>query len=268
MRKILVMVMLLTLAPATVRAEDEAWDLIGKGQRQVQYGRLKQALDLFKKALKLDPRNESAMNASAQVASFLQLADESVFYYTGYLYLGADYMGDADEVRKAMDKQIRAMKGQKATLHIKALPEDAEIIVNDLPLGKGSVELPVSPEKTYIVKIDYEDYHPYKQGFKLDAGAEKTVTARLKKIIYKGKVKIKVLPSDNVRVFMDTKFMGTSVMEVEGVEGKHLMCFEKDGFDRWWRYVTVPRNESVEIEATLRSESRPREPCNVMPDFD
>lgn len=268
MRKILVIAILLSLAPATVRAEDEVWDLIDKGQRQVQYGRLKQALDLFKKALKIDPRNENALNASAQVASFLQLSDESVFYYTAYLYIGADYMGDADEVRKAMGKQIRAMKSQKATLHIKAVPEDAEIIINGLPLGKGSVDLPVSPEKTYVVKIDYEDYHPYKQGFKLDAGADKNVTARLKKIIYKGMVKIKVLPSDNVRVFMDTKFMGTSVTEVESVEGKHLMCFEKDGFDRWWRFVTVPRNASVEIEATLRSESRPHEPCNVMPDFE
>ena len=268
MRRILVIIMLLTLAPATVYAQEEAWDLIDKGQRQVQYGRLQQALDLFKKALKIDPRNETAMNAAAQVASFLEFSDESVFFYTAYLYVGADYMGDAEEVKKAMQKQIRAMKQEKAILRIKCVPVDAEIVVNGLPLGKGSVELPVSPEKTYVVKVDYEDYHPFKQGFQLEAGAEKSVSARLTKIIYKGKVKIKVLPADNVRIFLDTKFMGTSVSEVEAVEGKRLICLEKDGFDRWWRYVTVPRNDSVDLDASMRSESRPKEPCNVWPDLD
>lgn len=270
MKKVaLLMCLAIWLVPATaVAQEEEAFALIDKGQRQVQRGRLPAAYATFKEALAMDPRNGTAMNALAQVASFLEFHDESVFYYMAYLYVEADYLGDAEEVKKALEKQERSISGG-GKLTITSDPEDLEITVNGVPLSQGSFVLPVAPGKPYKIAAEKEDFHPYEKTFVVQSGEEKLVGIRLKKIIYKGKVKIKILPSpSSVDVYNDTKALGKGVASVETTEGKHLLCFKKEGFDRWWRYVNVPRNDTVELDVVLREQSRPDEPCNVWPSID
>jgi len=266
MKRAILAVLLLCMLPAQLLAEDIDL-LIEKGLKQVQRGNLKGAYSTFKEALEQDPRNGRAIHALAQVASFLQLPDEAVFFYTSYLYVEADYLSDTEELLKARTKQERAMY-KPATLKVQVEPADAEVTVDGLPMGKGTFELKVASNREYQLSSGYTDYQDHKSTVLLQSGEEKQVTIRLEKIIYKGKVKIKILPSDSVKVFVDTKFAGISLKEIDTTEGRHLICFKKDGFDRWWRYVTVPRQGTADLEVTLREQSRPEESCEVWPTDD
>jgi tetratricopeptide (TPR) repeat protein len=266
MKRAVLAVLLLCMLPAQVLAEDIDL-IIEKGLKQVQRGNLKGAYATFKEALVQDNRNARAAHALAQVSSFLELPDDAVFYYTAYLYLEADYLTDAEEILKARTKQERAMY-KPATLKVQVEPADAEVTVDGIPMGKGTFELKVASNRDYVLESSYTDYENHKSSVILQPGEVKSVAIRLDKIIYKGKIKIKVLPSDSVKVFVDTKVAGISVKEIDTTEGKHLICFKKEGFDRWWRYVTVPRQGTVELEAKLREQSRPDESCEVFPTED
>jgi len=263
MRRTLAIALILVFLPS-LSFGDEIWDLIDKGQRQVQRGRLQQAYDTFKKVLELEARNGTAMNALAQISSFLELPDESVLYYASYLYMEADYVGEAEQVKQALAKQERSIKdAAKVTFVVD--PTDGEILVNGLPVGKHKVVLTLAAGKDYKVSVDLEDYHPFAKTYSFEIGQERTIPIHLSKIIYNGKVKLKVIPSGKVKIYVDAKFSGTDLAEVSSVEGRRLLCFKKEGFDRWWRYVTVPRNDSIELEVNLRNQSRPNESCETWP---
>lgn len=264
MSRIFVPFLLLLLLPYNSLAQSP-YDLIEKGEKQVQRGKLQAAYKTFQKALKLDPRNSMAINALAQVASFLELHAESVAYYVSYLYLEGTYLTSVEEIHKAMKKQEASIKNA-AYIKLKVEPQDAEIVVNSLPMAKGSLSLPVAAGKSYDISISATDYHPYHTSLVLGPGEEKNLNIRLKKIIFKGKVELKILPDHDVTVYVDTRPVGSGLSEVETQEGKRLFCFKKPGFDRWWRYVDVPRNGTVVLEVTLYEQSGPDESCEVWPE--
>ena len=266
MRRTAFFLLVALLLPGIGHAQEDVWDLIEKGQRHVSYGRLDTALTTFQKVLQIDPRNVTALNAAAQVAAFLERWDEAVFYNSAYLYLEGDFLGDgAADIRDSIAKHTDKIEGG-GKLKISVTPEQAEIVVNGIPIGQGKAIIEANPEKSYKVTLAVDDYHPLEKALTVGAGETKNVTLRMKKIIYNGKVKIKLVPDDDVKVYLDTELVGTSVAEVEAVEGKRLLCFKKEGFDRWWRYVHVPRNDSVDIEVTLRSQSRPDGSCTIWPE--
>ncbi len=267
MKQFFIPLLIALLLPVSgfAQEEEDAWALIQRGQKQVERGKLQPALISFRKAIEKEPRNGMAVNAAAQVSSFLEMPADSAFYYTAYLYLEAEYMGDADNVRKALEKQA-SLIANSAVLKAEVVPDEGEIFVNGVPLGRGNFSLTAESGKAYEIEINVEDYHPYKETVILQPGEVKTLSVRMKKIIYFGKVKLKVLPSDSVKIYVDTKYVGTSIDEVETVEGKRLLCFKKEGFDRWWRYVNVPRNDAHNLEVMLRAQSRPEEKCEVWPE--
>lgn len=267
MKRFLIPLLIAMLLPlsAFAQEEEDAFALIQRGQKQVERGKLQPALISFRKAIALDPSNGMAVNAAAQVASFLEMPAESAFYYTSYLYLESAFMGDTEGVRKALQKQASLIH-EGATLKAVVVPDEGEIFVNGVPLGRGEFSLAGESGKAYEIAVDVEDYHPYKETVIMQPGEVKNLAIRMKKIIYFGKVKLKVLPAGDVKVYVDTKYVGKSLDEVETVEGKRLICFKKEGFDRWWRYVNVPRNDAHNMEVMLRNQSRPDENCEVWPE--
>jgi hypothetical protein len=249
-----------------VHAQEDVWDLIEKGQRHVSYGRLDTALTTFEKVLQIDPRNVTALNAAAQVAAFLERWDQAAFYNSAYLYLEGDFLGDgAADIRDVIAKHASKIEGA-GKLKISVMPEQAEILVNGIPIGQGKAIIDANPEKSYRVTLAVDDYHPLEKVLTVGAGETKNISLRMKKIVYHGKVRLKLVPGGDVKVYLDTELVGTSVAEIEAVEGKRLLCFKKEGFDRWWRYVHVPRNDSTELEVTLRSQSRPDGACTIWPE--
>lgn len=264
MRTVALIAFLMCLLPSLAFGEDVD-KLIRKGERQVQSGNLQGAYSTFQEVLKLEPNYGMAINALAQITSFLKRHDESVLYYSAYLYLEADIMGETEEVKEAIAKQERQVR-KAADLIVKTDPPEAEITVNGLPMGKGQIALKVSAGKALKLTASLDDYHPNEALVTLEETETKEVIIRLKKIIFKGFLKLKTTPSAGVKTYVNAKFVGNSVRKLELTEGKHLVCFKKEGFDRWWRYVTVPRKETAVLEASLREQSRPDESCEVMPD--
>ncbi len=264
MKKVALIAFLLCVLPSLAFGEDVD-KLIRKGERQVQSGKLEAAYSTFQKVLELEPNYGMAINALAQIATFLKRHDEAVFYYSAYLYLEADIMGETEMVKEAIAKQERLV-AKPADLIVKTDPPEAEITINGLPMGKGEVSLKVSAGKALKLEASLEDYHPNEAYVTLEETETKEVIVRLKKIIFKGFLKLKTTPSGGVKTYINAKFVGNSVRKLELTEGKHLVCFKKEGFDRWWRYVTVPRKDTVILEAALREQSRPDESCEVMPD--
>ena len=264
MRKVALIAFLICVLPSLAFGEDVD-KLVQKGERQVQSGKLEAAYSTFQKVLELEPNYGMAINALAQIASFLKRHDESLLYYSTYLYLEADIMGETEEVKKAIAKQERQV-AKPADLIVKTDPPEAEITVNGMPMAKGEFSLKVSAGKSLKLAATLEDYHPNETFVTLEETETKEVIIRLKKIIFKGFLKLKTTPSAGVKTYVNAKFVGNSVRKMELTEGKHLVCFKKEGFDRWWRYVTVPRKDTAVLEASLREQSRPDESCEVMPD--
>ena len=259
-----VLVFLVLFVPAMSFGQDVD-SLIAKGEGQVRNGKLAPAYATFKKALELEPRNPKVLNALAQVGAFLELWDESALYYAAYTYL-EDAARLTEETAKGREKSEKGIpKG--ATLTVRITPSEGEIVVNGLPVGKGTVTLMVAPGKAYTVTSEVEDYHRYEETVTLGESETRVLDVGMKKIIYMGTVKLTLFPHSGVKIYVDAKYAGTSEKSLELTEGKHLICFKKDGYDRWWRYVVVPRKDSIDLEANLREASRPDESCEVMPEY-
>jgi hypothetical protein len=266
-----VAVLLLAVALPCFAQDVDVDELVRKGQKQVQAGRLELAYDTFKKILVVEPRNSTAMNALAQIATFMKLPDEAVLFYTAYLHVGDDYLSIQDgelspevqEILKAKQKQ-ESLISKAATLTIRTTPNEADVLINGLPVSRGEITVKVAPGKALAVSVSAEDYTPAEENVVLQPTENKNLQISLKKIVYKGKLMTKVRPTDGVKVFVDAKPAGAAGSEIDLTEGRHLVCFKKEGFDRWWRYVEVTRNDTVVLEANLREASRPDEPCDVL----
>ncbi|MBL8787870.1 MAG: PEGA domain-containing protein, partial [Deltaproteobacteria bacterium] len=99
-----------------------------------------------------------------------------------------------------------------------------------------------------------EGYEPFTQTLTVEPkGEAQTVQGSLIPIIFKGKVAIATDPAEGVQVYMDDVPVGvTPVKDIELDTGKrYLFRFEKEGYDRWVRYIEVYRDEVVELKPVM-----------------
>lgn len=264
MRKFFLLTFILLALPSLCRAQDVD-QLIRKGERLVGSGKLDAAYSTFKKAVAIEPEHSIAISALAQIASFLKNHHDSAFWYTIYLYVEASFTGETEDIKALLDKEVNQIY-RPGKLTVKVTPESAEIRLNGFRAGKGSVSLTTTDGTEFQIDVEAEDHHPATRKVKVVQAEDKVVTVNLQKIIYKGMLELKTLPASGVEVYVDTKKIGKDVRKVKLTEGKHLVCFKKKGYDRWWRFVTVPRNGNTLLETTMREQTRPDEPCTVWPD--
>jgi len=245
---------------------DEVDNLLDKGERLVSYGKLPAAEKTFRKALALSPRNITVIDALAQVTEFQQKWDDSALFFLSYYYLDRETIPDPTE-GKTKVAELGKKIYHAGTLTLRVTPGDAELFIDDLPVGRGQVVLPTAPGRKYTVRAKLADYHEVEpEGLVLSDHEERDYTIRLRKIVYTGKVKFRIFPTGDVKVYVDAKPMDATKSPITVVEGRHLICFQKEGFDRWWRAVTVPRNGEASIEVKLRDTTAPDESCEEMPD--
>jgi hypothetical protein len=264
MRRAFVIALIVLSLPSLAWAQDVD-SLIRKGERQVGHGNLEAAHKTFIKVLKEEPDNSTAISALAQIASFLKNHHESVFWYTVYLYVEASYSGETEDIKELIEKEAGQISNP-GELTVNVTPSYAELRMNGSRVGKGSVTLKTIGGSEFMVEVEAEDFHSDKRKITVQSTETKVVNINLKKIIYKGMLEIKTLPKKGVDVYVDTKKLGKDVRKVKLTEGKHLVCFKKKGYDRWWRYVTVQRDSSTFLESNMREQTRPDEPCTVTPD--
>lgn len=246
-------------------AQESVERLIKKGQRLAARGRLDAAAKALRRAIELDPNNPDTCYLLAQVYEFSKLYGLATLYYRAYLHVGTGMVTNADEVKKLI-KQLEKKTWRAVTLHIRTIPSQAEIFINGVGVGRGNLDIVLQPQYEYHIKAQLLDYHPAEIKIKPDLGETRNIRLRLKKILYKGTLEFHVTPKGDVEVYVDTKKIGKDVQKITVTEGRHLVCFKKQGYNRWWRFYTVQRNTTTKVEATLYPQDRPEQPCDVMPE--
>ena len=249
----LTLVGLLFTGPVLAQEEFESVDdMLNKAQRYAESGRLKAGLKLYKMVLEQEPTNEAALYSLVILSEVVQEFGDVALYGTAYLY-SAETDLDKEEVTEKI-AAAEASMAHPGRLRIKVYPAQAEITVNGVPVGKGEAELAAQVSTAYVVKATMTDYVAWEEELRVESDEEKAITKRLEKIIYKGTLSVKIIPDGAVDVFVDTRKVGTDTLKLKLVEGKRLVRFKKEGWDRWWRYVDIPRNEGIELDdATLRA---------------
>ena len=241
-------------------------ELLDQGERLVRSGRLPAAEGAFLAVLSREPNHMMAIEALAQITAFREKWHESILYYAAYSYLNRTDELIVQDCQSRVDSYARKIS-KKGFLVVKTNPADAVIVINGLPVGEGKVSLPISSSMQYSVAAEREDFtSPAPVVFTPAASDTKDLVINLQRIVYMGTVRLKMFPTEEVSVYVDAARVGVSPSEIQVEEGRHLLCFSRPGYDRWWRAVTVRRNESLHMEVSLRSTERPDEPCDVIPE--
>jgi hypothetical protein len=255
---------LLLAGPALGQEEFESVDdILNKAQRYAESGRLKSGLKLYKQVLEREPTNEAALYSLVILSEVVQEFADVVLYGTAYLYSAQTDL-DKQEVTDKIAAAEASMT-HPGRIRIKIYPAQAEISVNGVPVGKGEAEMAAEVSGAYLVKASLTDYVPWEEELRVESDEEKAISKRLEKIIYKGTLNIKVIPDGAVDVYVDTRKVGTDTFALKLVEGRRLVCFKKAGWDRWWRYVDIPRNEKVDVDVQLEQTGEMDGPCDVWP---
>ncbi len=241
-------------------------ELVSLGERQVRSGRLAAAEKTFLSILETDPENTLAIEALAQITAFQEKWGESILYHAAYGYLLQHEEFVQEDVRERIEAHSKRIP-RRGFLVAAVQPADAVIYINNVPVGQGRVSLPIAPLLQYSVTARREDYHPTTpEVFTTEEGESREVTINLREIIYTGRIQFNLKPQNDVTVYVDGSKVGVSPSTIEVPVGRRLICFKKEGFDRWWRAVTIRRDENFQLDVTLRNTDRPDEPCNYIPD--
>jgi len=259
-----VLMVLTTLGPGA-QAQTVS-ELLDQGERMARAQRLPAAEGAFLAVLAREPENVLAIEALAQITAFREKWHESILFYAAYAHLHRTDELIVEDCQRQIDGHAKKIQ-KKGFLVVEASPADATIVVNGLPVGFGKVSLPIAPSERYSVSARRDDFtSPAPVVFTTGPSENKELIIALTKIVYTGTVQLKLFPADDVSVFVDGTQVGVSPESVQVEEGRHLLCFLKPGHDRWWRSVTIRRNEAVQLEVNLRSTGRGDEPCNFIPE--
>ncbi len=131
-------------------------------------------------------------------------------------------------------------------------PAGVELTVNDVVLGRAQ-RSPVKllPGK-YTVKASKTDYVDLSHSFEVVGGAPSRVAAALEKMIFHGDLKVVTHPAEGVQVYVDDKLIGESPVDPIRLETRrYLVRFEKEGFDRWIRYVDITKDATTLVEPKM-----------------
>lgn len=259
-----------TILPALAFAED-VQSLMEKGIRAYSAGRKQAALEFFKQAEAVDPRDADVLSNLAKLTEAMQRWDEASIYWTAYINQHGETINPA--LKEAAERSLaKATKSifHKATLHVKTTPAAAWVKINGTLVGRGNVTVDLAAETPYRVEGELTDHKtPDPVTITLVPKEDRTHTMTLEAITFYGTVELEIFPKDGVQVYVDTVQVGEAGKQpIQVAEGRRLLCFKKPGYDRWWRYLEIRRGQKTGLKVDLREKSRADEPCDVLPPLD
>ena len=155
---------------------------------------------------------------------------------------------DRVPIRKMVD-----MTSNAATLVLDSQPQAANVLLNGADRGVTPVTLDRIPAGKVVLEMAVDGYEGYRQELVLDAGQIEEIRAVLSPL--PGSLEIVTIP-DNVRIYIDDKFRGTSPLKLEKVEPKlYRIRAEKEGFDDLTTSVMVTRADELVEELRLEQTS-------------
>jgi tetratricopeptide (TPR) repeat protein len=258
-RGLIIAIALLLATPAVAQNKKSSSDsanlnkaskLREQGYRYAKRHRYKKALPLLEQALALDRFPDSTLMFDlGAISEALGLCRKAVLFYVGFL--GAmPSLKEADEVNQKM--AACKNKIELGTIEFTSVPEAQEIRLNGVPVGRTPIRGLEMPTGTYTVTAARDNYNPYKSAISVEYGLRTRHKVRLEKKIYHGNIEVKVTPEEGAVVFLNHLKMGPAPYTRKNLETKkYLIHVEKEGWDRWVRYITVPKDATLRVEVSL-----------------
>lgn len=222
------------------------------GERLAKRGKYAASLEKLSQILALseypDPVLLYNMGTIAEAAKDCR---KVVLYMTGFLYQSP---GDkqARQLRGKIDRCLRGDKGSGLVV-IESTPRDVEVRVDHVLVGRAPILDLRLPGGSYTVQSTQPGYHPYKGTVTVDVGLEAKHTYRLEKKIYKGNLTVKTTPP-GATVWLDNVKVGPAPYTRKGLATRsYLIRVEMKGWDRWVRYVSIERDQTLDVEVKLEN---------------
>lgn len=245
----------LVLLCANHAQAQNAQALYNDAQRRAQNGSWTRALDIYGQILQIEPEMSAAAYQGAILASKLNNHELCALYYRNFLYRSPE-AAEAPQARLDLEKCERRIP-TSGTLNVSSVsPENLEIAVDGVIIGRGSVENVVLSAGAHTVRVEAIDFEPFEERVTIQAKQTASVRASLKAIIYYGTLAITVDQADAM-VAIDGKDLGLTPLSADGhrmLSGRYLLTIDKPGFHRWQRYIDIPRNGPYQNDIRLLPE--------------
>ena len=236
-------------------AEEKSFET---AERYFQRGLWKRAIDGYEKALP-SYNQDSGIFYRLVVASVEEgEARKAILYGLGFNYLSPahEFADRLNAMVKKAETSLQRAKVNPVSVSFNIEPKGTEITLNYVPVGEsGKGKVSLYPGK-YTVLGTYYGHHTFKKVIEVK-DQPITVRGTLKKVITYGKLKIKTQPEKGITVYVDRKKVGVTPLEpIKLRSGRHYIRFEKEGFDRWHRYVTV-ENDGLHLLEPIMERTPP-----------
>jgi hypothetical protein len=248
---------------ATAQSEEE------DTRRSVETRKKIELLQKRGEFLTKNKKYEQAFTTLQQILPLLDLPDETllynlgtlamdgmsdcntaILYYQGYLYAAPNDKG-TPEVRRRLARCLKSVR--EGTFTLESKPEAVEVRVNNVTLGRAPVRSVQLGPGQYVLRIERVDFLDYERDITIQSNVETRESVRLTKVLYKGSVTVKTNPT-GAKVWINDTFTGTAPLTQKDLDTKkYLIRIEKDGWDRWIRYVEVLRDANVTVDAKLEN---------------
>jgi hypothetical protein len=153
------------------------------------------------------------------------------------------------------DALVAALKPGTTTIRVDVSEADADVTVDDEPLGKSPVAAPMlvdlGTHKLRVKKAGFDDFEQ-----SVNAGGEAVaVSVKLTKVVHEGRLLVKAGASDSITV--DGQLVGTGVYSGQLPSGPHVLRVTAPGMRPFQGDVVVTDNETREVPITLdRAETK------------
>ncbi len=237
--------------PTTQKSvEEKSFEL---AERYFKRGLWKRAIDGYEKAL--PSYNQDSGIFYRLVVACIEEGEtrKAILYGLGFNYLSpAHEFGDRLNamVKKAQTSLERA-KTAPAPVTFELEPKGTEITINYVPVGESFRSKVNLYPGTYTIRGTYYGHHSFKKIIEVK-GQPITVRGTLNKVITYGKLEITTLPEKGITVYIDRKKVGvTPLKPIKLRSGRHYIRFEKEGFDRWHRYVIIQNDVTETLKPIM-----------------
>jgi hypothetical protein len=245
-------------APALAAQGDDAFAAgeryFKQAVKHLRARRFERAVEMFEKALPTRGETSDIFFNLVAAAEGAQLWGKVHLYAQGFLFLEPD-TADARAIRRKMKRAAREaqrLKQAPAPVRFVVEPAGAPVHVGGVPVARGGGPPVALVPGAYEVTIAAPEYEPYRSRLEVAAGEPVEVSVTLVKMLYYGTLVVAPRPAEGVAVFLDDKPVGTTPLEPLKLQtNRYLVRFDKPGFDRWHRYVTIVRDQTVTLEPAL-----------------
>ncbi|MCA9519522.1 MAG: PEGA domain-containing protein [Myxococcales bacterium] len=224
-----------------------------KAQAYVRARNYERAVEMLKKGLALQPDNIDVYYNIGIVAMKGKLWSDALLAYQGYLAVdpkGADRKKVLADLKMLKQKKLR---DRAATLTVVSHVAKTEFYLDHALIGQApKLSITLFPG-TYTLRSKKSDFQTVTRTVTLKAGQNETLTIDPTEITYYGFLEIVTEPAKGVTVYLDKKKVGvTPLAKIKLVAKKKvLVVFEAAGYDKWMRYVVIPKNATHTLKAKL-----------------